>query len=63
MQDLFGISVNGRHPAEYCERREAALEGEVRYRNPGELLATPDQEVTDYLIAAHSIACPVLCRQ
>ncbi len=32
----------------------------VRHWNPDELLGTPDQEITDYLIATYSISCPVL---
>lgn len=60
VQHLFGMSRDGKTLAEYCENRGAALENAVRHWNPDELLGTPDQEITDYLIATYSVSCPVL---
>jgi hypothetical protein len=60
MQDLFGLVSTGKLLAEYCERHKANLEREVRYWDSDEFLATPDREITDYLTATHSVACPVL---
>src|ERR1700728_4014714 len=60
MQDLFGLVLNGRLLAEYCERRRTSLEREVRHWDSGMFLATPSHEITDYLIETLSVACPVL---
>jgi hypothetical protein len=60
MQYLFGTSQEGRTLADYCERRRAAMEDEVRRWKPDDLLATSNQEAIDYLISTHSISCPEL---
>jgi len=61
VQYLFGASRDGKILAEYGENRKADMEKAVRHWNPDELLGTPDQEITDYLIATYSISClPVL---
>ena len=60
VQYLFGMSRDGKTLADYCERRKADMENAVRHWNPDELLATPDQEITDYLFSEYSIPCPVL---
>ena len=60
MQYLFGTSREGKTLADYCEQRKADMEKAVRHWNPDELLATPDQEITDYLVATYSVSCPVL---
>lgn len=60
MQHLFGMSRDGKTLADYCERRKAEMEKAVRHWNADELLATPDQEITDYLVSEYAIPCPVL---
>jgi len=56
MRNLF----QERPLADYCALRRAELEKTLRDWNPNELLATPDQEIIDYLVSAYSITCPLL---
>ena len=60
MQYLFWTSREGKRLADYCERRMADVEEAVHRWNPDELLATPDQEIIDYLAETFSVSCPVL---
>jgi hypothetical protein len=60
VQQLFGMSRDGKTLADYCERRKAEMENAVRHWKTDELLAAPHQEITDYLISEYSVPCPVL---
>jgi hypothetical protein len=60
VQYLFGTTREGKSLADYCEGRKAEMEKAGRHWNPDDLLVTPDQEITDYLIDTYSISCPVL---
>jgi hypothetical protein len=60
VQQLFGMSRDGKTLADYSEGRRADMEKAVRHWNADDLLATPDQEITDYLISEYAISCPVL---
>lgn len=46
--------------ADYCAQRRAQLAREVSDWDPEDLLATPDQEIIDYLVSSYSVTCPVL---
>jgi hypothetical protein len=46
--------------ADYCQQKRAELEEAVRGWKPDELLATPEQEIIEYLVSTYSVTCPVL---